>query len=108
MLVPGAARKALLIAQSALAFDELTVQCVQRLQLTIAQGGLLLRQSLAVVVGAACQCLASVLHGREVQVRWNLLLGGRNRGEPGIERRFEDALLQFFVALANFFLFIGQ
>ena len=67
-----------------------------------------LRQGFAVVLGAASQCLGSILQRSKVQVRGNILTRLSYRRPSWIEGRLEHALIQLLVALANCFLLVGQ
>ena len=81
---------------------------LERTVISADQFWLSFRQCLAIALGGMCQHLNCVLHRREIDERWNVLVCRCNGGVPRIQCRFEYALLQFQVALANFILLIGE
>src|SRR5579872_440412 len=104
VFIPSSPRKPLFIGELAFTFDEQSIQSPERLRLSVPKRRLLFRQSLVVPFRAARQLLHGILHGRKVQVRWNLLPRRRHGRPPRIECGFEHSFVQFLIALPKFVL----
>src|SRR5438552_2509492 len=106
MLIPGPARKAVVIGEAALTLQKLLVYCTHGAG--VSNFLLYLGQGLLISTSRAGDRVRGILHGRKVQEGRNFLSRWRYGGVTRVECRLKQAFIELTIAFANLVLLVFQ